>query len=95
MVWLIKTILEVKRMTEKELKDKEKTMNPFKIFDTKEIERIERIENLENRDYTIEEFRTIETKILEDIMSNSSKNGDIDRARQEYKSIIDKCESYK
>lgn len=70
-------------------------MNPFEIFNTEEIKKIERVEFLENRNYSIEEFRTMETKILEDIMSNSSKNGDIDRARQEYKSIIDKCESYK
>ncbi len=70
-------------------------MNPFNIFDKNEIKKIERIGSIENRNYTIEELRTIETKILEDIMSNSSKNGDIDKARQEYKSIIDKCESYK
>lgn len=67
-------------------------MNPFEIFDTEEIKKIERVESLENRNYSIEEFRTMETKILEDIMSNSSKNGDIDRAKQEYRSIIDKCE---
>lgn len=68
-------------------------MNPFDIFDTEEIKKIERVESLENRNYSIEEFRTMKIKILEDIMSNSSKNGAIYRAMQEYKSIIDKCES--
>lgn len=70
-------------------------MNPFNIFNNQEIEKIERVVHLENRNYTTEEFRTIETKILEDIMSNSSKKDYIAKARQDYDSIIDKCESYK
>lgn len=68
-------------------------MNPFEIFDEQEIEKIKKIVFIENRDYTIEEFNTIETKILEDIMSNSSKNNHIANARQEYDSIIVKCEN--
>ncbi len=68
-------------------------MNPFEIFDEQEIEKIKKIVFIENRDYTIEEFNTIETKILEDIMSNSSKNNYIANARQEYDSIIVKCEN--
>lgn len=70
-------------------------MNPYNIFDTQEIKKIERIETLENREYTIDEIIRMENKILLDIMGNSSKNGDIDKAREEYKSIIDKCEMYK
>lgn len=70
-------------------------MNPYNIFDTQEIKKIERIETLENREYTIDEIVRMENKILLDIMGNSSKNGDIDKAREEYKSIIDKCEMCK
>lgn len=70
-------------------------MNPYNIFDTQEIKKIERIETIENREYTIDEIIRMENKILLDIMGNSSKNGDIDKAREEYKSIIDKCEMYK
>lgn len=67
-------------------------MNPFKIFNKHELKKIERIEILEDREYTYEEFVMLENKILTDIMSNSSKNGDIDKAREEYISIIDKFE---
>lgn len=67
-------------------------MNPFKIFNKHELKKIERIEILEDREYTYEEFIMLENKILTDIMSNSSKNGDIDKAREEYISIIDKFE---
>ncbi len=70
-------------------------MNPYKIFEMKEIEKIEKIESLQDRDYTKDEIIRVENKILLDIMGNSSKNGDIDKAREEYKSIIDKCERYK
>ena len=70
-------------------------MNPYNIFDKQEIEKIERIEPLQDREYTKDEIVRMENKILFDIMGNSSKNGDIDKAREEYKSIIDKCERYK
>ena len=70
-------------------------MNPYNIFDKPEIEKIERIEPLQDREYTKDEIVRMENKILLDIMGNSSKNGDIDKAREEYKSIIDKCERYK
>ena len=70
-------------------------MNPFEIFDELEIQKINEIENLENRKYTKEELKLVEHKILEDIMSNSSKNGDIDKARNEYRSVIDKFERCK
>ena len=53
------------------------------------------IEPLQDRDYTKDEIVRMENKILLDIMGNSSKNGDIDKAREEYKSTIDKCERYK
>ena len=70
-------------------------MNPYNIFDKQEIEKIERIEPLQDREYPKDEIVRMENKILLDIMGNSSKNGDIDKAREEYKSIIDKCERYK
>ena len=70
-------------------------MNPFEIFDELEIQKIKEVENLENRNYTKDELQIIEQKILEDIMSNSSKNGDIDKARNEYRSVIDKFERCK
>ena len=70
-------------------------MNPFEIFNKADIQKINEIEELENRNYTKEELQIIENKILEDIMSKTSKNGDIDRAIYEYNSLINKFEMFK
>ena len=44
--------------------------------------------NIENRDYSAEELGKYETSIEEFIMSHSSKNGDIEKVRQQYDSIL-------
>ena len=67
-------------------------MNLYEIFNEKEIEQINGLENINNVDYSNIEARILESKILENIMSKSSKNGDIAKAREEYSSIIDKLE---
>lgn len=71
-------------------------MNPFKIFNTEEIEKINKSAGtLENRNYTKEELCMLENSILTDIMSKSSKNGDIGKARNELDSILSKVEKCK
>jgi hypothetical protein len=69
-------------------------MNPFEIFNKEEIERVsDAVGTLENRNYTKEEWNFIENRVLDNIMSNSFKNGDIDRARDDFYSTLDKIET--
>lgn len=66
-------------------------MNPYEVFDTEEIKKIEDIAGLiENREYTKEECNKFVHSISEDIMSKSYKNGDMDKARQEFSGILRK-----
>ena len=51
--------------------------------------------NIEDRNYNQDEARLIENNILEDIWRRSSKNGDIQRASEEYSNIIEKLERVK
>ena len=67
-------------------------MNLYEVFNEKEIEQINGLEDINNIDYSNIEARILESKILENIMSKSSKNGDIAKAREEYSNIIDKLE---
>ena len=46
--------------------------------------------NIEDRNYNQDEARLIENNILEDIWRRSSKNGDIQRANEEYSNILAK-----
>ena len=48
--------------------------------------------NIEDRNYNQDEARLIENNILGEIWKKSSKNGDIQRANEEYSNIIDKLE---
>ena len=43
---------------------------------------------VENKDYTLEELKKCRTEITEYIMSHSSKNGDISKLSNEYRSIF-------
>ena len=71
-------------------------MNTFKIFNVEEIEKINKIVGtVENREYTKEEWNMMESSILADIMSKSSKNGDISKARNELDSVLTKIERYR
>lgn len=44
--------------------------------------------NIENRNYSVEELRKYEADVEDFIMSHSSKNGDIDKVKQQYDSIL-------
>lgn len=69
-------------------------MNPFEVFNTEEINKVSKVVGeLENRDYTKEEWSKIENNVLEEIMSNSHKNGDIDRARNNFYGVLNKIEA--
>ena len=71
-------------------------MNPFEIFDSEKIKKINNVAGiLENRNYTKEEWNKMGNSILEDIMSKSSKNGDIAKARNELDKVISKIEKYR
>ena len=43
--------------------------------------------NIEDRSYSQDEAKLIENNIIEDIWRRSSKNGDIQRANEEYSNI--------
>lgn len=45
---------------------------------------------VENKDYTREELKKCETEIIEYIMSQSSKNGNISNLRNQYENIFSK-----
>lgn len=66
-------------------------MNPYEVFDREEIKKIEEAAGfIENREYTKEECNKFVHSISEDIMSKSYKNGDKDKARQEFSGILRK-----
>lgn len=67
-------------------------MNIYDIFDKNEIKLIEKTVKLENKDYTKDETKLIESSIIEDIFCRSSKNGDIQKANQEYSNILEKLQ---
>ncbi len=48
--------------------------------------------NIEDRSYSQDEAKLIENNIIEDIWRRSSKNGDIQRANEEYSNILVKLE---
>ena len=48
--------------------------------------------NIEDRSYSQDEAKLIENNIIEDIWRRSSKNGDIQRANEEYSNILAKLE---
>jgi hypothetical protein len=69
-------------------------MNPFEIFNTEEKEKVSKVVGkLEDRNYTKDEWSRMENIVLNDIMSNSSKNGDVDRARNDFDSALSKIET--
>jgi hypothetical protein len=69
-------------------------MNPFEIFNEEELKKVSNVVGtLEDRDYTNDEWSRMENIVLNDIMSNSSKNGDVDRARNDFDSALGKIET--
>ena len=70
-------------------------MNPYEVFDREEIKKNEEAAGfIENREYTKEECNKFVHSISEDIMSKSYKNGDMDKARQEFSGILSKFENW-
>ena len=68
-------------------------MNPFKVFKVEEIDKISKADRvLQDRVYTKDEWIRLEKSIMDSIMLESSKNGRIEAARRDFKSILDKIE---
>jgi len=65
-------------------------MNLFEELNEKEKMLVSNLEKIENRIYTKEDLRRIESKIVEDIMSNSKNN--IQTVKAQYDGILDKLE---
>ncbi len=62
------------------------------IFSKKEIELISRATKIENRAYNKDELRIIKSNIIDDILSKSSKNGDLQKANEKFCDIIEKID---
>lgn len=68
-------------------------MNLYEVMNDKEIKLLNDAGiKVEDKEYLQEDFKTMEHKIVEHIMSASSKNGDIDRIRIKYSVILDKIQ---
>ena len=67
-------------------------MNIYKKFNENEINLIAKIGKIEDKDYTKEETKQIENNIIEYIFRKKKKNGDIQKANEEYRNILDKFE---
>lgn len=68
-------------------------MNLYEVMNDKEIKLLNDAGiKVEDKEYLQEDFKTMEHKIIEHIMSASSKNGDIDRIRIKYNVILDKIQ---
>lgn len=64
-------------------------MNLFKVMNDKELELLENAGvKVEDRNYLQEDSKRMEQQIVEYIMSASSKNGDIDKLRNQYYGIF-------
>ena len=64
-------------------------MNLYEVMNDKEIKLLEDAGiKVEDKEYLQEDFKTMEHKIVEHIMSASSKNGDIDKLRNKYDGIF-------
>ncbi len=65
-------------------------MNLYEVMNDKELELLSNagIKIEENKDYLKEDFKIMEQQIVDYIMSASSKNGDIDKRRNQYESIF-------
>lgn len=62
-------------------------MNPFKIFNTEEIEKINKsVGTLENRNYTKEEVERLRIKVTDFIMSQSTN--EIDKYSRKFSDIL-------
>ena len=62
------------------------------LFNKEEIELISKTTKIENRVYTKDELRLIRSNIIDGIFSRSSKNGDLQKANEEFYDIIEKID---
>ncbi len=62
------------------------------LFNKEEIELISKTTKIENRVYTKDELRLIRSNIIDGIFSRSSKNGDLQKANEEFYGIIEKID---
>ena len=62
------------------------------LFNKREIELISKTTKIENRVYNKDELRIIKSNIIDDILSKSSKNGDIQKANEEFCDILEKID---
>ena len=68
-----------------------KRMNFTTEFTKKELNLLEQAGiTIENKNYTKEELEKYQFSIADYIMSHSSKNGDIDKLNNQYRSILEK-----
>ena len=66
-------------------------MNLLKKFNVNEKNLLKNIGiHIEDRNYNQDEAKLIESNIIEDIFHRSSKNGDIQKANEQYSNIIEK-----
>lgn len=64
-------------------------MNLYEIMNSKEIELLRNAGiQIEDKEYLEEDFKRMEQQIVEYIMLASSKNGDIDKRRNQYEGIF-------
>lgn len=64
-------------------------MNLYEIMNSKEIELLRNAGiQIEDKEYLEEDFKRMEQQIVEYVMLASSKNGDIDKRRNQYESIF-------
>lgn len=78
------------------LRNKTNESTLYLMYDDIFFEEINKIVGtVENREYTKEEWNMMESSILADIMSKSSKNGDISKSRNELDSVLTKIERYR
>ena len=64
-------------------------MNLYKEFSEKDIELIKKAGiNIEDKNYSNEELYKFQTSIIDYIMSASSKNGEIDKRRNQFESVF-------
>ena len=64
-------------------------MNLYERMNNKEITLLKNVGiDIENKNYSKEELKQFEHQIVEYIMSASSKNGEIDKRRNQYDSIF-------
>lgn len=69
-------------------------MSPYEIFDEEEIKLMENVGHIKNKIYTKEDMNKLSNSVVEEIMSKSCKNGDMDKYSNQFSAIVDRMEHY-